>query len=214
MGGEGGGMGCGEVRGEGGVAGGGRRGGVVGGAGARGMWWEGLGSELGAGVEGGWCAFRVVGVVVLLVRGGWRGVVSMEVVVGWVGCFAGGGVIEQTNNGLRADLSEPKEGTLENMLIWAQNRKNDDVGKMEIPFLSWYKLELGAANDTEHAVVIVFDEPATELLHCSVESLLEMVGEVTLLGAEENKMKRSELEDSDTDEVCGPSNVADGCKAD
>ncbi|GJU71919.1 DNA helicase PIF1, ATP-dependent [Tanacetum coccineum] len=242
-------------------------------------------------------------------------------------------VIEQTNNGLRADLSEPKEGTLENMLIWAQNRKNDSATfhckvmienirtrkgwnypscggdnckkvlpvKLENSFAKHvtrplsilYKLELGAANDTEHAVVIVFDEPATELLHCSVESLLEMVDESTdddsglptaitnlicmthmlelkshtyyeygtfesftywkinpsspidegagsstvdviadnpspsfkrlskppsmstpSKGAEENKKKRSELEDSDTDEVCGPSNEADGCKAD
>ncbi|GKD04867.1 DNA helicase PIF1, ATP-dependent [Tanacetum coccineum] len=36
-------------------------------------------------------------------------------------------VIEQTNNGLRADLSEPKEGTLENLLMWAWNRKNDSA---------------------------------------------------------------------------------------
>ncbi|GJT42339.1 hypothetical protein Tco_0951054 [Tanacetum coccineum] len=33
-------------------------------------------------------------------------------------------------------------------------------------------------------------------------------------GAEENKKKRSELEDSDAYEVCGPSNEGDGCKAD
>ncbi|GKB38290.1 replication protein A 70 kDa DNA-binding subunit C-like protein [Tanacetum coccineum] len=183
---------------------------------------------------------------------------------------------------------------------------------IEYPVLR-YRLELSAANDTAHVVVVVFDEPATGLLHCSAESLLETVDKVCLCplfqpfssvdtklyllstdddsglptaitnligtthvlelkshtyyeygtfesftcwkinpsapidegacsstvnaiadnpspsfkrlskplsmstpskGAEENKKKRSELEDSDTDEVCGPSNEADGCKAD
>ncbi|GKF24102.1 DNA helicase PIF1, ATP-dependent, partial [Tanacetum coccineum] len=43
-----------------------------------------------------------------------------------------------------------------------------------------YRLELGVADDTAHVVVVLFDEPATELLKCSAESLMASVDEVSL----------------------------------
>ncbi|GJW29721.1 zf-CCHC domain-containing protein [Tanacetum coccineum] len=150
--------------------------------------------------------------------------------------------LEQTIKGSRADSSEPKELTLENVLIWARNCKNDSAtfhckvmienartrkgwnypscggdnykkgatrqgGRffceacnkvIEYPVLR-YRLELGVADDilahvvchrlcdefgvaddTAHVVVILFDEPATELLGYIAESLLETVDEVCL----------------------------------
>ncbi|GKF17220.1 ATP-dependent DNA helicase PIF7-like protein, partial [Tanacetum coccineum] len=50
---------------------------------------------------------------------------------------------------------------------------------IEYPVLR-YRLELGVADDTAHVVVILFDEPATELLGYIAESLLETVDEVCL----------------------------------
>ncbi|GJX14081.1 hypothetical protein Tco_0205839 [Tanacetum coccineum] len=43
-----------------------------------------------------------------------------------------------------------------------------------------YRLELGVADDTAHVVVVLFDEPATELLKCSAESLMASFDEVSL----------------------------------
>ncbi|GKC04265.1 nucleic acid-binding, OB-fold protein, partial [Tanacetum coccineum] len=43
-----------------------------------------------------------------------------------------------------------------------------------------YRLELDVANDTAHVVGVLFDEPATELVKCSAESLLASVDEVSL----------------------------------
>ncbi|GJX99300.1 DNA helicase PIF1, ATP-dependent [Tanacetum coccineum] len=51
------------------------------------------------------------------------------------------------------DHSAPREATLENLLI--------------------YRLELDVADDTAHAVVVMFDEPATTLVECSAESVME-----------------------------------------
>ncbi|GKD50491.1 DNA helicase PIF1, ATP-dependent, partial [Tanacetum coccineum] len=46
--------------------------------------------------------------------------------------------------------------------------------------IGMYMLELGVADDTAHVVVVLFDEPATELVKCSIESLLALVNEVSL----------------------------------
>ncbi|KAL6575038.1 hypothetical protein OROMI_012323 [Orobanche minor] len=116
--------------------------------------------------------------------------------------------------------SEPKDGTLENLLIWARNRKNDTAtfnckvridnvrtkkgwnypscdgdkckkgitrkeGKfwcdacdkpIDYPVLR-YRLELGVSDDTAHAVVVMFDETATNLVKCSADSILEVEDE-------------------------------------
>ncbi|GKB62830.1 ATP-dependent DNA helicase PIF1-like protein, partial [Tanacetum coccineum] len=104
-------------------------------------------------------------------------------------------------------LTSPTQGgTLENVLIWAKEpiRRCMDDGttypvvvvnaKKELPVnlesgfakhatrqlitpVIRYKLELGVADDTTHVVVVLFDEPTTELLKCSVESLLASVDE-------------------------------------
>nr|GEW47243.1 hypothetical protein [Tanacetum cinerariifolium] len=99
------------------------------------------------------------------------------------------------------ELSQPKKGTLENVLMWDRNRKNDtatfhykckkgatrQLGKwffeaynksIEYHVLR-FRLELGVTDDTAHVVVVLFDEPATELLKCSAESLMASVDEMT-----------------------------------
>nr|GEW45214.1 ATP-dependent DNA helicase PIF7-like [Tanacetum cinerariifolium] len=81
------------------------------------------------------------------------------------------------------EFSQPKEGTLKNVLIWARNRKNDVwllILNMAILFhysVVWYKLELGVADDTAHVVIVLFNEPAIELVKCAAESLLASVDE-------------------------------------
>ncbi|KAL6552445.1 hypothetical protein OROHE_007809 [Orobanche hederae] len=114
--------------------------------------------------------------------------------------------------------SEPKDGTLENLLIWPPNRKNDSAtfnckvridnvrtkkgwnyplcdgdkckkgitrkeGKfwcdacdkpIDYPVL---RLEHGVSDDTAHAVVVMFDETAANLVKCSAESILEVEDE-------------------------------------
>ncbi|GJU65757.1 reverse transcriptase domain-containing protein [Tanacetum coccineum] len=110
-----------------------------------------------------------------------------------------------------------REGTLENLLMWARNRKNDvrianvrtrkgwnfpshggenckkgstrklgqfwceffnkcvefTVLSIHNPFVRIYKLELDITDDTANAVVVMFDEPATTLVGCSEESVME-----------------------------------------
>ncbi|GJS23494.1 nucleic acid-binding, OB-fold protein [Tanacetum coccineum] len=112
--------------------------------------------------------------------------------------------------------SAPREGTLENLLMWARNRKNDTAifhckvrianvrtskgwnfpscggenckkgatrklgqfwcescnKSIEFPVLR-YRLELDIADDTANTVVVMFDEPATTLVGCSAESVME-----------------------------------------
>nr|GEU78705.1 protein NDR1-like [Tanacetum cinerariifolium] len=69
--------------------------------------------------------------------------------------------VNSKNPSLTVDLSQPREGTLENLLMWAPNRKND------------YRLKLDVSDDTPHIVVILFDEPATALVNCYAESIIE-----------------------------------------
>ncbi|GJX03348.1 ATP-dependent DNA helicase PIF7-like protein [Tanacetum coccineum] len=99
-----------------------------------------------------------------------------------------GSVGESNKVVVPVEFSEPKEGSLENVLMWARNRKNDLPVNLESGFAKHatrqlstpvirYKLELGVADDTTHVVVVLFDEPTTELLKCSVESLLASVDE-------------------------------------
>ncbi|GKA95942.1 reverse transcriptase domain-containing protein [Tanacetum coccineum] len=115
---------------------------------------------------------------------------------------------------VHADYSQAKEGTLENLLIWARNRKNDSTtfkckvkidgirtrkgwnfpscggekckkgvvrregsfwcqacGKaVEYPVLR-YRLELDVSDKTASTVVVMFDEPAIELVKCTADTL-------------------------------------------
>ncbi|GJV84082.1 putative ribonuclease H-like domain-containing protein [Tanacetum coccineum] len=106
----------------------------------------------------------------------------------------------KTNNGevslsqasVHADYSQAKEVTLENLLIWAQNRKNDvraegrEVsvlrrvkGQVEYPVLR-FRLELDVFDKTASTVVVMFDELATELVKCSAASLAKADEDVGL----------------------------------
>nr|GEV96950.1 hypothetical protein [Tanacetum cinerariifolium] len=67
-----------------------------------------------------------------------------------------GSVGESSKVAVPVEFSQPKEGTLENVLMWARNQKNDTAT------FHCKRLKLGVANDTTHVVVVLFDEPATE----------------------------------------------------
>ncbi|GJU29705.1 reverse transcriptase domain-containing protein, partial [Tanacetum coccineum] len=110
---------------------------------------------------------------------------------------------------VHADYSQAKEGTLENLLIWAQNRRNDVRVKIdgiktrkgwnfpsrggkkckkgvvrkegsfwcqacdravEYPMLR-FRIELDVSDKTASTMVVLFDEPATNLVKCSADSL-------------------------------------------
>ncbi|GJV44870.1 replication protein A 70 kDa DNA-binding subunit C-like protein [Tanacetum coccineum] len=76
--------------------------------------------------------------------------------------------VESKNPSLNVNLSQPMEGTLENLLILQ-------------PSTIRYRLELDVSDDTAHVVVIMFDEPTTSLVKCSVESIVEAEDEQTSL---------------------------------
>nr|GEX71290.1 nucleic acid-binding, OB-fold protein [Tanacetum cinerariifolium] len=87
--------------------------------------------------------------------------------------------LDLTKEVLPGDNTLPEPKTLENLLMWARNRKYDGnishkAGKfwcdscdstMEYPVLR-YRLELEISDDTAEEVVIMFDETATSLLKC------------------------------------------------
>ncbi|GJV36331.1 hypothetical protein Tco_1408808 [Tanacetum coccineum] len=112
---------------------------------------------------------------------------------------------------VHADYSQAKEGTLENLPIWARNRKmilrpsnaesrlmtsgherdgtshpvvvrnvrKELCGRMEVSGVRrvarllniQFRLELDVSDKTASTVVVMFDEPTTELLKCSTYSL-------------------------------------------
>ncbi|GJV52269.1 replication protein A 70 kDa DNA-binding subunit C-like protein [Tanacetum coccineum] len=86
---------------------------------------------------------------------------------------------------MMVDCSQPRVGTIENLLMWARNRKNNTMtfqckvmiedirrksGTVDYPVL---QLEVVVVDDTTHTVVIMFNEIATELLDFSIDSLIE-----------------------------------------
>ncbi|GJY98273.1 replication protein A 70 kDa DNA-binding subunit C-like protein [Tanacetum coccineum] len=100
--------------------------------------------------------------------------------------------VEQKKAGLAIDSSRLKEGTLENLLIWARNCKNDvrlfspawtkkgwdytscgfEKCRKGVTRQNGYMLEVVVADDTAHTVVVMFNDTTTELLKCLTESLL------------------------------------------
>nr|GEX23498.1 hypothetical protein [Tanacetum cinerariifolium] len=78
------------------------------------------------------------------------------------------------------DLSQPQAGTLENLLIWPRNKKNNDKEATKLPFM-WerhlYRLEVDVSDNTAQAVVVMFNETATALVNCSANSLMDTVDE-------------------------------------
>nr|GEW10380.1 hypothetical protein [Tanacetum cinerariifolium] len=130
------------------------------------------------------------------------------------GISDGEGALNQVT--MNVDHSQPKDGTFENMLIWAQNRKNDSSTfncKVKIDnartrkgwnYPSWggskckkgidrkarsfwcdscnkhveypvlrFRLELDISDQTSSIVVVMFDDTATELMKCSVDSIVQ-----------------------------------------
>ncbi|GKD11959.1 DNA helicase PIF1, ATP-dependent [Tanacetum coccineum] len=101
-------------------------------------------------------------------------------------------LVEPNNEIMMVESSQPREGTVENLLLWAINRKNNMVtfqckvmiedikiksGTVDYPILR-YRLEVVVVDDTTHTVVVMFNEIETELLNCSVDSLIEVEDEV------------------------------------
>ncbi|GKC06514.1 DNA helicase PIF1, ATP-dependent [Tanacetum coccineum] len=89
--------------------------------------------------------------------------------------------VQPTKAVVPMDNSLPREGTLENLLIWARNRQNNVrirspfiVRPIDYPVFR-YRLEVVVADDTTSTVVVMFNDTATELIKCSGESL--MVGD-------------------------------------
>ncbi|GKF04921.1 hypothetical protein Tco_0035589, partial [Tanacetum coccineum] len=101
---------------------------------------------------------------------------------------------------VHVDYSQGKEETLENLLIWAQNRKNDVRVKIDgirtrngwnFLFcggekLLRFRLELDVSDKIASTVVVMFDEPATELVKCSVDSLAAADEDVGLAYADDS----------------------------
>ncbi|KAL6586368.1 hypothetical protein OROMI_001356 [Orobanche minor] len=124
--------------------------------------------------------------------------------------------VEMTHLALHGNHSEPNDGTIENLLIWSHNHKNDslifnckakidtvgtrkgwsypscggekckksatrkegrywcDACDVPVPYpVMRYRLELGISDETADTVIVLFDEPATELVKCSAASILD-----------------------------------------
>nr|GEZ16645.1 hypothetical protein [Tanacetum cinerariifolium] len=132
---------------------------------------------------------------------------------------------------VHADYSQAKEGTLENLLIWAQNKKKMIVkidairtrkgwnfpscggekckkGVVRKEGSFWcqacdraveFRLELDVSDKTASTVVVMFDEPAIELVKCSADSLAAADEDVGLAYAND---VRYSVDDS-TSELAG-----------
>ncbi|GJT60042.1 reverse transcriptase domain-containing protein [Tanacetum coccineum] len=111
-------------------------------------------------------------------------------------------VVDQETSGTSIDLSQPRDGTLKNLPMWARNRKNDSITfhskgpplmesyKEGMNFLSCgsgeghrkkevdpYRLEVNVSDDIAQAVVIMLNETATAFVKCSADSLMDTVDE-------------------------------------
>ncbi|GKC38306.1 54S ribosomal protein L19, mitochondrial [Tanacetum coccineum] len=121
-------------------------------------------------------------------------------------------LLEPNKEMMMVDSSQPRERTIENLLLWARFLKNNvmikdirrksrwnypscgeekcresvsrKAGKflcetcnmiVDYPVL---RLEVVVADDTEHTVVVMFNEIATKLFNCSADSLIEAEDEV------------------------------------
>ncbi|GJY30845.1 hypothetical protein Tco_0414340 [Tanacetum coccineum] len=106
---------------------------------------------------------------------------------------------ESKNPSLLVDLSQPREWTLENLLILQLSTARKgvtrklgkfwcDASNTPVDYLVLrYKLELDVSYDTTHVVVVMFDEPTTSLVKCSAESIVEADDKVNPVeGVEDN----------------------------
>ncbi|KAL6569800.1 hypothetical protein OROMI_014314 [Orobanche minor] len=152
--------------------------------------------------------------------------------------------VEMMQPALRCNHSEPKDGTIENLLIWSRNRKNDslifnckakidtvrtrkgwsypscggekckkgatrkegsywcDACDVPVPYpVMRYRLELGISDETADTVIVLFDEPATELVKCSAASILDEEDEMSDNGSVPSPPMK------DSDHLFGPSEI-------
>nr|GEW19182.1 hypothetical protein [Tanacetum cinerariifolium] len=110
--------------------------------------------------------------------------------------------MQLTKEVMPVEYSKTREGTLENLLMWARNRRNDSVAfiyQVKIDHIRtkkgwnfpscgeekckkgvtrnlkgwWYRLELRVFDETTHVVVVMFNETASELVKCLADSIAE-----------------------------------------
>nr|GEY48991.1 hypothetical protein [Tanacetum cinerariifolium] len=94
-------------------------------------------------------------------------------------------VVNHQTSGTSVDLSQPQPRTLENLLIWARNRKNDSITfHYKVAFdgiktMKGWNFPLCGSDtyNTAQAVVVMFNETATALVNCSTNSLMDTVDE-------------------------------------
>nr|GEZ05769.1 hypothetical protein [Tanacetum cinerariifolium] len=107
-------------------------------------------------------------------------------------------VVNHQTSETSVDLSQPQAGTLENLLMWARNRKNDDKEGMELPFM-WerhlYRFEVDVSDNTAQAVAVMFNETATALVNCSADSLMDTVDEILPSKGIDDSVGSSNLDD-------------------
>nr|GEW71559.1 ATP-dependent DNA helicase PIF1-like [Tanacetum cinerariifolium] len=88
-------------------------------------------------------------------------------------------LVEPNKEMMVVDCSQPREGTVENLLMWARNCKNDTV-TFHYGDLSLYRLEVVVVDDIAHTIVVMFNEIATKLLNYSADCLIEAKDEFGL----------------------------------
>nr|GEV62081.1 hypothetical protein [Tanacetum cinerariifolium] len=129
--------------------------------------------------------------------------------------------MELKNPYMPTDLTRPVKGTIENLLIWAQNRKNNVhsfissvVWQVDFPMLR-YMLEMDVSNDTTQTVIVMFDETATALVGCSAGLVIKhsdveasgdssgYAGKNVVGPLSDNNKRKRELIDVLTNEVSG-----------
>ncbi|GJX15723.1 nucleic acid-binding, OB-fold protein, partial [Tanacetum coccineum] len=81
-------------------------------------------------------------------------------------------VVEQQTFGMPVDLSQPRAGTFENLLILSPSTVRT-VGYLILR----YRLEVDVSDDTAQAVVVMFNETTTALVKCSADSLMDTTDE-------------------------------------
>ncbi|GKD59519.1 hypothetical protein Tco_1297028 [Tanacetum coccineum] len=108
---------------------------------------------------------------------------------------------ELKNPYMPIDLTQPVKRTIENLPMWARNKKNNSAtfhctmtidgvrtktgwnfpSRVDFPMLR-YRLELDVSVDTTQTVIAIFDEIATALVGCSARSLIDIKDEVFVCG--------------------------------
>nr|GEV74280.1 ATP-dependent DNA helicase PIF1-like [Tanacetum cinerariifolium] len=109
------------------------------------------------------------------------------------------------------DINQINEDDMEEMDI----KWNMDKEGMKLPFM-WerhlYRLEVDVSDNTAQAVVVLFNETATALVNCSVDSLMDTVDEDPSIvtpskPVKERKKPRMDIKDSETEDSSDSANA-------